>query len=969
MISFIRSWYSFGDGYLSPSDCVSAAKAAGASAVAYADVDSIAGHAEFSRASAQNKIPLIPGIELTLDVNGDRARAIVLCAGEKQWPAFCDMLAKARRDESRLILDAEDLGVHSIVISGIPGSHLERLLYGHDAAGSVDFVRTIRDYKAPCVLSPMAEQTPSSRQLGEHLKQINCRIIPALPGVLRDGEGDRWNRVRTHIFNMDPVVNPPIISLSEGNDAADLVDRFPWIPRSPEPLPPDVGKQELSETVNRLLTKRWSYLFRDSKDFEESISRCQEEVNYLATCGAAPAVSAALQVSQQVGLGQVYTRGSAAHSVILGAAGVSLFFPDDRDLAPIWRFAHPERSSPGDVDLDVPIEQAEKKRSQALRYIPGTRRMRSPVHATVFGSIAELAAKAGIPHPHKLPAELSQELGTDIDSLRAKSYEALEGQFPSFAQTLASLRPKHTGSMESLLSDLSLRDGRPTHFIPHPGLAFLRKDTAVPATQELQPDGSSDLVLAAPQRDVEPLVMTTVDLLPSVAVSMMQRCMAYRRSQGISSDRSDDAPFFAKTIRERIYSPGLLAGVPHINQHKALLSYLNPQSEEDLTCAMALIRFTAHPDILRDYVQSTPPSKKIIGAPAEHLKKLDALTRRSHGTVLFEEQFTSVLTEICGVPLGKAEELRKNPRDSREEVKSSLMAAGWNNDSADQGCDLLCRAPYLFNYGHARSYASMAEYLAYCKCETPAAFFSHFIDIHRETKRDRRQIAALAHDVRALGASLILDTKNPPKYTQDGPHIWMKVETKVRFSRIVFIGRDLFDPDKNQTPYEQLGFLPDNLHPGVPEKTRTGHNISLPDSLRSISRIPEDPIPVFGYPEFVQKPRETSNNSYMVTLGICSRLGEEPVRVSHFFGEKGKSSGAAQAMQFYHSMTAVKEPQIFHLRGSKGRNKQIYWNVESVTPAEPSPAPSLDDSSCLAFVRSRQVATTKSPEPSQTQEI
>src|SRR5689334_21518749 len=112
----LRSWYSYSGGFLSPDDAVAAAKDAGATSVAFADLYEMAGYGEFMDACEKHELKAIAGIELNILYKGEVRPVLIFADSPDNVPLLFSTVQSATSDDRGLTIDLESSHLKDLLL-------------------------------------------------------------------------------------------------------------------------------------------------------------------------------------------------------------------------------------------------------------------------------------------------------------------------------------------------------------------------------------------------------------------------------------------------------------------------------------------------------------------------------------------------------------------------------------------------------------------------------------------------------------------------------------------------------------------------------------------------------------------------------------------------------------------------------------------------------------------------------------
>jgi DNA polymerase III alpha subunit len=162
------------------------------------------------------------------------------------------------------------------------------------------------------------------------------------------------------------------------------------------------------------------------------------------------------------------------------------------------------------------------------------------------------------------------------------------------------------------------------------------------------------------------------------------------------------------------------------------LRELSAHDADDLLVALSLYR----PGPLKGGLKDAFVRRHLGQEGAEYLHPaLEPILRETYGVILYQEQVLRIAHEVAGMPLGRADTLRRaisKFRSAKEmdRLKADFVAgaqatAGLTQTTAQKVWDLMAAfAGYGFPKAHAAGYGAVAYRMAYLKTHYPAEFMA-----------------------------------------------------------------------------------------------------------------------------------------------------------------------------------------------------------------------------------------------------
>jgi DNA polymerase III, alpha subunit len=799
----LRSWFSLADGFLSPRDSMRAAKDAGASTVAFADRGDLAGYFEFFEAASELGLKVVPGIELAVDYRDERRPALVFGVGRNAEDALWELVAQAipACDETFNLpcVDINLIDGNLALFSGIADSHVQQLLWAHDEAGLVDFLKTVAENKGKVAIAISPDDLdPQSTQILSRVKAANkaLRILPYSPLIYREGEQEQYRQCRALVFgrSADETLETSasirtVAQLAGDNPLFDrsqfnLLDRYALETTKSRPrqgtyrdLTPEQCQQKLEEICNEQFSRFIAHVEQheraafDGPRREVYEARLKNELSAVAKSGFAPSILMAVDCAQALESAGIHhrARGSAVNSLVTFLSSISSINPVYERL-PFERFINPARVKEPDIDLDIQASKAAEARDAILDAIPGAVLLRQFIPALFVEGLDPVLRIADPRRPDFVLMELAKALGCRRDHLRSKTLNQLRQEFPKFDETFTSLRPREDFKMKDALRMLELFDGRPRRSDFHVGIGYsLGGPLAhVPMLPVIAPSGRTALMAAVPYKTaIEHGVMKT-DAIPckdiDLAICVNQSINAQDRAPFVPTI-PDIQPEHLRTI----FHEGRVATLPHYHNNGALLAKAAPRTFEELVDVNGLIRLTGKPDVVDRYVSGSGEGllrEQLADAPPRLIDDILSVTRDTRHVILYDEQLIEAFSIVGGVTKAEADIMRTEIKSGAglSEQSSGMMLSGLmeryqiEKDVAEKALHVLSSGGgYLFPRGHALSYAAAAANLAVAKRDYPAEYMLGYIRHYRlpsgpiTNKAFRQNLGSLCWELSSLG--------------------------------------------------------------------------------------------------------------------------------------------------------------------------------------------------------------------------
>jgi len=475
-------------------------------------------------------------------------------------------------------------------------------------------------------------------------------------------------------------------------------------------------------------------------------------------------------------------RGSAAGSIVSYSLRITDLDPLANDLM-FERFLNPGRKSMPDIDIDFSV----RGRERMIRYVGEKYGRESVAQIITFGKMAPRAATR----------DAARVLGFDYatgDRLAKQIPEPIMGRSPSFAECLkAGQELKRTydsepdakkvidvaQGLEGIIRNNSIHAAavviadRPLHEIVPLQLA---EDKTAPASNgngSGKPERQYKIVTQYSMNPIEEIGLLKMDFLGLRNLDVIEDAIdIIRRSRDEEIDMEaiplDDAKTYEMLAR------GDSTGVFQFESEgmRDALRKVGPTEFADLVALGALYRPGA-----MAYIPAYAKGKKNPASVRYPDPRLTAITKETHGCVVYQEQLMAIARTMAGFSGAQADDLRKaigkKKRDLMATMKDKFMeglaASGTDPKVAADLWKLNeAAADYSFNKSHAACYALISYRTAYLKANYPAEYMAAVISSVMNTKDkvpffvnrcSEMGIDVLPPDVNSSGHSFVVSEK------------------------------------------------------------------------------------------------------------------------------------------------------------------------------------------------------------------
>jgi DNA polymerase-3 subunit alpha len=442
-------------------------------------------------------------------------------------------------------------------------------------------------------------------------------------------------------------------------------------------------------------------------------------------------------------------RGSAAGSIVSYCLKITDLDPLENELM-FERFLNPGRKSMPDIDIDFSV----RGRERMIRYVGEKYGRESVAQIITFGKMAPRAATR----------DAARVLGFDYatgDKLAKQIPEPIMGRSPSFDECLkAGQELKRTydsepdakkiidvaRGLEGIIRNNSIHAAavviadRPLHEIVPLQLA---EDKSAPAGSNGNGSGKPErqykIVTQYSMGPIEEIGLLKMDFLGLRNLDVIEDAIdIIERSRGERIDMEQIPIDDAKTYE--MLAGGDSTGVFQFESEgmRDALRKVKPTEFADIVALGALYRPGA-----MAYIPTYARGKKDPSTVRYPDPRMEAITKETHGCVIYQEQLMQIARQMAGFSGAQADDLRKaigkKKRDLMATMKDKFMEglAGSGTDTK-VAQDLWklneAAADYSFNKSHAACYGLISYRTAYLKANYPAEYMAAVISSVMNTK-------------------------------------------------------------------------------------------------------------------------------------------------------------------------------------------------------------------------------------------
>jgi DNA polymerase-3 subunit alpha len=440
-------------------------------------------------------------------------------------------------------------------------------------------------------------------------------------------------------------------------------------------------------------------------------------------------------------------RGSAAGSIVAYALTITDIDPLAEDLL-FERFLNPGRKSMPDIDIDFSV----RGRERMIRYVAEKYGRESVAQIITFGKMAPRAATR----------DAARVLGFDYgtgDRLAKQIPEPIMGRSPSFEECLKDgqeLKKTYDAEpdakkiidvargLEGIIRNNSIHAAavviadRPLQEVVPLQLAE-DKTAPAPANGTGKAERQYKIVTQYSMGPIEEIGLLKMDFLGLRNLDVIEDAVdIIRRSRGEEVDMEaipiDDAKTYEMLAR------GDSTGVFQFESEgmRDALRKVGPTEFADLVALGALYRPGA-----MAYIPAYARGKKDPSTVRYPDPRLRAITKETHGCVVYQEQLMAIAREMAGFSGAEADDLRKAIGKKKRELMATMkdkfmQGLAESNTDSKVAADLWklneAAADYSFNKSHAACYGLISYRTAYLKANYPAEYMAAVISSVMNTK-------------------------------------------------------------------------------------------------------------------------------------------------------------------------------------------------------------------------------------------
>jgi DNA polymerase III alpha subunit len=785
----LRSWYSKeAGGLLSPKEAVLAAKEVGATSIAFSDLHEFGGVHEWLTHAKDAGLSAMCGVEVLLDWDNARLPALFFGRGSGGARRISQLLSRAsvNSDEQLVVEPAKNSFSELIVCTGGASGHFNRLAGRRDLANLERFFSMLGETGARMLIG-VDPANDDPYHLATVKRFARFAAVPYRPLVYRnkadhplysdvsrvisDGPAEPWvndftiqtmqsmaeqaKAIGGYCFDQRwmSVLAKPEGSVGEGFS---VVERPGELFLSGRNTPDGAFGELMQRCISSLNTMTRAMEPAEKERYLQRLDLEGEAIQKLNMAGYLLALSdvvGKIRGAYPVGRG----RGSSINCLVCRLLDITKIDPVAEDL-PFERFLNVNRRELPDVDVDVSRKAAPRIRSEIRELFVEAYGLRTFIAPSVRSFLPKVMAARGL-KPSVIEA-FQRDL-REYSAPEARTWEEIVQSWPEAREAL-NVRCGSTESASGVL-DLMAQVGyeRPVRSTVHEsGIAVCAKPfQEIVALQPCLKSDETELCVACPASSAEERGIVKIDVLPLDSLDQLNsinRRMAKLETAPLFADRGRE---FGDVHGQAILDRGFTSGIFQFERQGDLLARLQIRSVEDLSFAAALVRVIGPGGAMPEKpasLENAPQALKLI---------YDQVTSKTRGLLVFQEQLMKILVQASGMGFEDAEKVRRAiaKKTGESEAYRSQFAHGCvkrfgvNQGFGELFFDEVTRGgKYLFNQGHARSYAEIAAAQIVAKTENTAESFvemsrSMRLQSYRSRSEFKEALGRLVYECRSLG--------------------------------------------------------------------------------------------------------------------------------------------------------------------------------------------------------------------------
>ncbi len=514
------------------------------------------------------------------------------------------------------------------------------------------------------------------------------------------------------------------------------------------PLPDEAGLKP-DEYLARLAKEGFERRF-DGSPPEGASERLKTELSVIAQTGFADyflIVWDFVRWAKENGIPVGPGRGSAAGCLVSYCLGITNLDPIQYDLI-FERFLNPERVSPPDIDIDF----SDDRREEVIGYVRDKYGHDSVCRIITFGRMAAKSAVRDVGRALGLSygeadriARLIPEWGRDVTIDRALS------EVPEL-RALIDSDPRY----RQLIEHTRLVEGAVRHASTHAAGVVICPGPTVDLIPVYKQTDEDEIYTQFDMNWLDAAGLLKMDFLGLQTLQEIELTIQALRRRGIEVDL--DSISLEDTEVFRLFTEGDTIGVFQFESSgmRENLMKLKPEQLEDLIAMNALYR-PGPMQMIDEFIACRHGRRKVSYLHP----KLEPILNKTYGVIVYQEQVIRIATELAGLSLGKADNLRwamgKKKMDLMKSLQAEFIGGCMANGIKMRTAEAIYAACEQFaNYGfvkaHSAGYALIAYHCAYLKRYHPADYLAACLTVRSKSSG---QVMKLLAECRAQGIAVL----------------------------------------------------------------------------------------------------------------------------------------------------------------------------------------------------------------------
>lgn len=502
---------------------------------------------------------------------------------------------------------------------------------------------------------------------------------------------------------------------------------------------PKLDIDDEREAVLNIMRSNWREKLPDKTKWKQHKERVLKELDVLEKLGYFQyflIIADTVKYCRDNGIALGTSRGSAAGCDVAYLMDIHRTDPVEFDLI-FERFAHLERVSMPDVDIDLSRED----RGKVIDYLQ--KKYGTVYQARTFSYMGAKGALKRAGSCLGYDPQAINDITRDIPKFSDDDYSGEEHEKYLIDQTSADDELKKLAkSFVGIIASYGVHASAAIVFAGEPG-----EFTAIEHSKE-------NYVTAYDFHEIEDMGILKIDLLGLKTTDVIKNTLELIGEQlDIYNLPQDDHETF------QMLSDGHTLGVFQIEApgFTRLITQVKPQNLKEFAPLMAVYRpGIIAAGLLDTYIRRVKGEETI-----EYLHPdLEPITSSTAGLIVFQEQIIEVAKVFCGYSAGEADMVRravakKKPEEMakiRPEFISRAINKGYSQDVATRLFDLIeYFSSYGFNKSHSFGYAQLSFCTGYLKAHYPKEFMLSLIN----SEEEQEKIVPYVNECKRMGITIL----------------------------------------------------------------------------------------------------------------------------------------------------------------------------------------------------------------------